>query len=557
MMSKTVVAFVTGLMLVAFPAYDTPAAAESDPTPAALPPPDEPAAAPAPAKKEPLPAGNGATARTRAVEPLDGIRPSSLPARDTLAGVVKKSPVSYHLGARQDYQLWATPNNVDCSDNYESGLGCPTGTASEQYLHLGVDGNFSYRDGRFNGLVSGDLWWNLHETPPFGTPGNYELATIHDGSSPLWYAVYELYGGYEGTGVLRRARVGRQVAEHGRPMTFDGAYGLIQPVPRLNIFAFGGRTEHFFEAVQNQPIFEDWVGSAGASYRVLPNLRFELDYRLMRETVLQNNGPSGDQNPSPVLANTLGLKAEWHHGQMLWVKAYARGVSSPQSSVTTFSGQQTVGGNKLSEVALIAKYFHEKSNAGVDLFLHAQPAVLDELDELDNPFFATLGTSLPHAKWRLEAFKSFAAKTFACDAYLGYEGWHLLRAQDHETAFNHNLMKVYLMASLDKLRAIKGLSFTASIDRTWASNGALWSLDGAVAYELKTLRAEIGTQYYRYSYQYLFDTAQNVQEIAGTRVVYAEASYKITGWLSVRGRYSLEIADRTFHSLSIGLAQSN
>ncbi len=440
------------------------------------------------------------------------------------------SSLNYRLDAREEYQLRYIPD-VPLAG------GGSAGSASDQYFRLGLDGSADYQRGRYNALVSADLWLNVARTAAVGTDGAYALSSLHDSVHPATFAVYQLAADYQGSGVLRTVRAGRQLAENGRPVTFDGVYALLRPAAKLNVFAFGGRTEHFYEPreLKDTPLFENWIASVGANYRLSPDLKLEADYRYLQEAVLTNDG-----SYSPVVDHNYGLSVSWRYQQMLSARAFVRGLT-----------------DKLAEVGLLGKFFHEPTNAGVDLSLRAQPTTLSELDELDNPFFATLGQSLPHAKWRLDAYKSAPMEALNVDLHLGYEGRRLLSGE--EGPFNRNLGRAYLLASVNNLRAVKGLSVSASLDRIGAEANPFvgegsWSINGSAAYAVDKLRAEAGVQYYRYYYQYFADA--NVVEMPNARVVYADARYRVLDGLSIRGRYSAEISDRVLHTLTVGLIQA-
>ena len=175
------------------------------------------------------------------------------------------------------------------------------------------------------------------------------------------------------------------------------------------------------------------------------------------------------------------------------------------------------------------------------------------LDELDNPFYLTLGPSLPHARWRLDASRVFALARGAVEVHLGWTGRALLR--DAETAFNHTSNRLYLSGGVRDV-GLPGLSAQVSLERLTNTavpfvGKGLFTVNAAAAYERALVRGEVGVQYYQYQYTYFRD----VEELANVRVVFAELRVKPLPWLSVRALYQLELFDRTRHTFTFSLAQ--
>jgi hypothetical protein len=182
-----------------------------------------------------------------------------------------------------------------------------------------------------------------------------------------------------------------------------------------------------------------------------------------------------------------------------------------------------------------------------------QPATLTELDELENPFFLTLGPSLPHARWRLDASRVFTRPTGAFEAHLGWTGRQLLH--DVETAFNRNTGRVYLLGAARDV-GVRGLSAQVSLERLTDTvipfvGRGLFTVNASAAYLTGPLSAEAGVQYYRYQYVYYRD----VEELADVRVVFGAVRLKLR-WLSVRAAYQLELFDRARNTFTVSLAES-
>jgi len=289
---------------------------------------------------------------------------------------------SLGLGAREEYRFRGSAQPAE----------------TDQDLHLALDLAAQDPAGKLAAAASLGLWWDLDAAPP-GEP--FGLASIRDPRNP-WLDVYQLSAEYRSQGVLRTARAGRQVAEHGRPATFDGAYLRLQPLRSLGLFAFGGRTEHFFET--GAGFFEDWLASAGVTVRPSPDLRLELDYRLLREAI-----DSLDAGRVDVTDHSYGAAVWWRQGEWLRTRAFVRGLD-----------------DRVSEAGAQASLHWLAVLAGLELRLRAQPTTLGELNESDNPFFLTLGPSLPHVRWRADAWKAWEPESFRLELHLGYEGRQLL-----------------------------------------------------------------------------------------------------------------------------------
>jgi hypothetical protein len=399
----------------------------------------------------------------------------------------------------------------------------PSPDESDQDLRLLLDLSGTHASDRIAGLATLFLRWDLDGRSPAG------LATIYDTRKP-WVDVLALSAEYRDTGALRVARLGRQEAPHGRPGTFDGGYVLAAPgTARLALFAFGGRSVHFFEIGQES--FEDWMASAGAVARLGPDLRIELDYRLLREAV-----DEPDDGERPITDHSYGVSAWYRRGGWLRARMFARGLNA---------SAERLGGT----FAL----FTPGRDAGLDLRLLVQPATLRNIDEVESPYYLTLGRSLPFARWRADVFRLFATRAGLLEAHLGYEGRGLLR--DPETAFNRNVSRLFALASAHDLVA-KGVFASVWLDRAGARDlirgQGLWAVSGAAGYERGRFRAEAGTQYHRYQYVYF----RSPEEIARVRVFYGEARAGLGPMLWLRARYTHEIFDRVLDTFIVTFGQT-
>lgn len=418
------------------------------------------------------------------------------------------------VGAREEYRF-RTSASPDESDHE---------------LRLDLDFGIRNPSGSFHAAGDLTLWWDAFRAPAESEGKPFGLGTVQAGRNP-WFNVFQLYGEYAGNGVLRTVRAGRQDAEHGRPAAFDGAYLALRPAPRLSLFAFGGRTEHFFET--NMPLFEDWIASAGAGFRVLEGLRLEADYRFLREAVPSEGGRT------PVLNHSYGLTVFYRVASLVQATVGVRGLD---------------GG--LGEVRGVLRLFLPKQEFGVDAHVYVQPVELKELNEYDNPYFLTLGSSLPHARWKLDLYKVLTLTRGGgrLEAHLGYAGRQLLDGE--ETPFNRNVARLYgLLGAYDL--GLKGLFVQVSLDRVSdhafpVLGKGLFAVNAALGYERDWLRVEAGTQYHRWQYSYY----QDVEELADVRVYFLEARVRPLSWLALRARYSAETFDRVLHTVTVGLTQT-
>jgi hypothetical protein len=397
--------------------------------------------------------------------------------------------------------------------------------ANDQDLRLTFDGQILGMDEHLAGTLSAALFYDLDGHVAQGTPDLF--GDSHDFRQPL-AVFYTLSAEWRRSLPLDHLTLGRQQSTHGLPVTFDGASIDLRLLDRrLNLFAFGGHTVHFFET---QPgFFEDWLGSAGAGLRITPNVQVELDSRILHERV-----PTQDGGRATVDTNSYGaaLTARW---ETLQGKLFARGMNRSFSHV---------GGSFRLQVPQAAM--------GVDGQATAQLVSLGEVAESENPFYSLLGSSLPHLRARLEAWKEFAVGDKATlTVAAGARVRQLLH--DDPTPFNRNANAMYLRADLNDLFK-KGLFASATAEWNLPSatdQSSLFSLGGSVGYLSRKAKAELGTYYQRFKINYYRD----VEELQDTRTVYAMGSYRVFSQIEMRGRYVLEILDRTIHTAYLTLRE--
>ncbi len=141
-----------------------------------------------------------------------------------------------------------------------------------------VNADVDERSGQFSMNTALGIWADLDTVPAADQPTS--LREIHDSqSSPLWLDIYSLQAQYTGHGFLHRARLGRVVVDHGLPRNIDGGELELKLLSHwLGLFAYGGRSVHFFEAETG--LFEDWVAAVGLHSRPMHNLLVEVEAEL-------------------------------------------------------------------------------------------------------------------------------------------------------------------------------------------------------------------------------------------------------------------------------------
>ena len=382
------------------------------------------------------------------------------------------------------------------------------------------------------------LWWRFEESYGGEDGRPLGLASPRD---RFHLDVYSLYARWMPGTVLRSIAAGRQEAAYGLPGAFDGLSLTLRPAPMLDVFAFGGRSVHFFEV--DPDLFENWLASAGVALRG-DWWRLEADYRFMAEDVATfpaDPTQSSKSDPTTKVSLTnhgYGLAAWLRHGDWLNAKVQVRGLDDQL---------QLVGG------AVHAEWLAQE--LGVDARLDVQPSTLRELNEFDSPFFLTLGESRPHLKARVDLFKNFTTPAGLYGIHLGGDARQLIDAE--ESAFNRNLLRGYLLLSAQKI-AGTGLYLSAlgEINRipnpASGTDEALWAVGGALGFDKKPFKAEVGSAFHRYDYVYY----QSPEERADVREFYGDVKVKVLDWLALRGRYSYEVFDRTIHTVTVSLTEA-
>ncbi len=396
-------------------------------------------------------------------------------------------------------------------------------------LRLGIQGESADPTGRYRLIADLGAWWDIDGTASGDqVQGMRGITDTRD----LWWDVFTLEGVYQGEGRLRELRVGRQNAEHGLPMVFDGLATRVNALPaRLDLFAFGGRTVHFF-SIADRP-WESWLGSVGTSLRISETLRMELDYRFLREDVAL----FGNADHQAVVDHTYGLTGWWRPTEWLSARAEARGVD-----------------DQISLLSSSAKLTLAAWQAGASVLVSVQPMTLTEMNQQDNPLFTVLGQSLPHLRLAIDAFWEQPTRLALFGLHLGWSARLLLEGS--EGPFNRNLARAWgLLEALDLY--FPGLSAGLTVDDFYTpTDGALaenntLSLGGFVRYERARFRTEVASAYQRYRYVYYRD----VDELSDVRTVSAEVAVKLFSWLALRLRYELERFDRDVHTLTVALTE--
>jgi hypothetical protein len=414
------------------------------------------------------------------------------------------------------------------SDNSPGVLGAaPDGARTDQDLRLTLDGQGrGYRD-RLRGQISAAFWYDIDGHLPQGKPDVF--AETSDYRQPL-FLVYSLSAEWRHSLPLEYVRLGRQASEHGLPLTFDGASLELRLWERqLSLFGYAGRTIHFF---QIQPgLFESWVTCVGAGYRPNQNLRLEFDSRFEHDTVLTQDG--AQQNS--VYAHSYGLTMSTRFDES-WAKLFVRGLNR---------GASHAGGT--------LRLVSSSLRLGIDAQANAQLRTLGEVSEAENPFYSLLGPSLPNLRTRLEIWKEFGLGEMTS---LGLRaGWRMRQLlSGSEGPFNRNYGGIYFQTELNDL-AVKGLFVTGILE--W--NYIPWSLTrdsflavgGMAGYTNRKVKVEAGTYYQRWKVTYY----REVQELQDARTVYGSAGVRVLPWLDVRARYTLEIVDRSIHSLFFSIRE--
>jgi len=428
-------------------------------------------------------------------------------------------------------------------------------------VRLTADGGLSDRSDRFTARFALGLWFDVDGAESGElTPA----VSLHD-QSVVDPDVYSLYGDYRpggefgSRGFLKGVRVGRQTAGYGLPTTFDGASFVVSPLrPQVDLFAFGGRTVHFFEAADG--LFEDWIGAAGVAVRPVEGLKLVADYRFASEDVDTRRpgtarvGGDGEEEEeeeeegedageiaygrASVQDHSYGLSAWFNPADWAWLRAYARGL-----------GQQA------SHAGGAGMLFFPSVGLGFEASFDSQLVRLGEVSDSLNPFYAILGESLPHARWRADLFEELNTGAGAFGIHLGVAGRAVLEGE--EGPFNRSSSRAYLLLSATDIAvpgpyvSVVGDAWLAGLNPDIKGEGFL-TVGGAAGYKGNALLAEVGTAYQRFKYAYY----KNAEEISDVRSWYAEVGYDVVDWLRVKARYELEQFDWDVHTVTLSLGQS-
>ncbi|MGC4121179.1 MAG: hypothetical protein QM765_42700 [Myxococcales bacterium] len=389
------------------------------------------------------------------------------------------------------------------------------------------------------------LWWRFSEDYKGEDGRPISLSSPRD---PFFLDVYSLSAEWRPGGVVESIAGGRLEAEHGMPGAFDGLALTLKPTPPSQVFVFGGRSVHFFEV--DPSLFENWMASVGAGMRG-DWWKLEADYRFLTEAVpttpsdIQSGreGEGGTVNKVNVIDHSYGLSGWFRYGEYLNTRVQLRGIN-----------------DRFELIGLTVHGEYAPLEVGIDAKLDIQPSTLAELNLFDDPYFLTLGESKPHLKARVDLYKNFSTQAGNYGVHLGGDVRQLLDAE--ESAFNRNLLRGYAILSAQKV-AGTGLYLSAigEFDSfsypNQATGGAgsseeMFSVGGAIGWDQKPVKVELGTNYYAFRYVYF----QSPEERANVREFYLDAKVNVLKWLSLRGRYSYEVFDRTIHTATISIAEA-
>ena len=206
-----------------------------------------------------------------------------------------------------------------------------------------------------------------------------------------------------------------------------------------------------------------------------------------------------------------------------------------------------------SHLAGIIQLYPPSTGLGATAELFAQIVTLGEVAESENPYYALLGPSLPHARFRFELFHELELGQEA--TWTNLVGWRGRQVVGHEEQpFNRNVGAAYFHTRFDDL-GLPGLFIGATVgyDYVPTARGEPWliALGGAAGYVGKALRTELGTDYQRYKINYY----QRAEELHDARTVYGVVGYRVAAALELRGRYELEIVDRYLESFYLTARQ--
>lgn len=374
------------------------------------------------------------------------------------------------------------------------------------------------------------LFWDLEGRPSTGS--NSPLSTMTERpQSDAWFSLYTLQAEYHSRDLLRLARIGRQSSDYGRALTYDGATLVFAPLGRmLELVAFGGHLMRFY--APDMPFFGaagDWLASGGVVVRPTDYLRFDVLYRFTKE--------DGDTRSDPK-DHSVSVAARGRWLDYLFAKAYLETLNKNVSET---------GGSLRGEWV--------EGELGAQLAVKAQPVTLHRASDWADPFSLTLNRSLPFVQINSEIWKAFTTKVGVYGLHLGYDARQLLNGHKEES-FNRNTGRLYLSAGGTDI-GVKGpfaqVVFERVADGPAISSHGQWMAGGSVGYDHKYVRAEVGSVYQQYKYDYFADA----NELAKVETVYAEIKGKPLKWLALRARYECDIMKSlVLHSVFFGLTQS-
>jgi opacity protein-like surface antigen len=426
--------------------------------------------------------------------------------------------MSSHVGEGRAWDFY-----VQADEKYRYRF-APDQDETDQDLSLFLDGGTVDPTDRFAADLSLGVWWDLDGTGDSG--GTSTFSSPYDtGDSAVWLDVHKLSAEYRDSKTLKLARAGRQVSEYGQIFTFDGATLVLKPwAPYLQVYLFGGRSVHFFEI--DQKIFEDLFVTGGVEIRPTKDVRLDLDYRFAKEDTTEEED---------LHENTVGFKGWFRHDDWLDL----------QGSMRVLNGEAAfVGG--------AARFDWAKRGIGAELSARVQLVTLRELTEVEDPYYSILGESLPHVRFDAHVWKQFSTEAGIYMIDLGFEGRQL--TADDPTPFNRNFSRAYGLATGRDI-FLKGLFLSLVLD--WGATDLSsdsdgdWALGGSVGYESKAFRAEVGTYYQQFNYDYYLD----VEEKTNVRTLFGDVRKELRQWLSIYGRYEFERFDRDIHTATMGLTQ--
>jgi hypothetical protein len=437
-----------------------------------------------------------------------------------------RSPWSANLWLTQEYR-YRTAGAPTVATPSPLGEAPAQQPKTDQDLRLTLDGTFLGLGEHAVGTVSAAFWRDMDGQVPRGDPALF--GDLQGLAQPL-FVLYALSAEWRRSTPLERLALGRQQAAHGLPVTFDGgSVDLRFWQRRLSCFAYGGRTVHFFEA--DPGFLEDWLVGGGAGLRLTQHLQLEVDSRYLHETVLAAGGEPGN----PVATNSYGLSLTGRWDELSG-KLFARGMN-----------------HRFSHLGGVFHLLLPRAGLGVDGQTTVQLVPLGEIAESESPYYSMLGNSLPHLRARLETWKDFrlgekAAVTLAAGTRLR----QLL--YDQPVRFNRNMSALYLRGDLNDL---PWQGVFASVMAEWnlpgqaSDSSRFFTVGGTAGYRSRRLRGEVGTYFQRFKINYYRD----VEELTDARTVYTMAALRVLPQLELRGRYVLEIVDRSIHTAYLTLRE--